>query len=162
MYPRAKITLEDGGEVLLELYPGTAPESVRNFTELANKGFYDGLVFHRVIKGFMIQGGCPDGIGSGGPGYSIKGEFSANGVENYLQHTKGVLSMARSSDPDSAGSQFFIVHEDAPHLDGNYAAFGRVVQGQDVVDRIAECETGKGDRPVEDVRISTIRVEQSK
>ena len=159
MNPKARIVMEDGGEMLLELEPAVAPESARNFAELANKGFYDGLLFHRVIKGFMIQGGCPDGTGQGGPGHTIKGEFSSNGVENAILHKKGALSMARSRDPDSAGSQFFIVHEDAPHLDGNYAAFGRIVEGQGVVDRIAGSATGANDRPVEDARIASIRVE---
>ena len=159
MNPQAKIIMDDGGEILLELFPDVAPESVKNFTELANKGFYDGLIFHRVISGFMIQGGCPDGTGSGGPGYGIKGEFEKNGVQNDLPHKKGALSMARSSDPDSAGSQFFIVHEDAPHLDGNYAAFGNVIKGQDLVDMIAVCETGSDDRPLEEVKIHKIRVE---
>ena len=159
MNPQAKIILEDGGEVVIELHPDKAPETVRNFTELANDGFYDGLIFHRVISGFMIQGGCPDGSGAGGPGYGIKGEFMKNGVDNDIKHTKGALSMARSNDPDSAGSQFFIVHEDAPHLDGNYAAFGNVLSGQDVVDRIAVVETSESDRPLEEVRIQSIRVE---
>ena len=157
---QAKITMEDGGEILVELYPEKAPVSVGNFTTLANSGFYDGLIFHRVINGFMIQGGCPEKSGTGGPGYGIKGEFEKNGVENDVLHKKGALSMARSSDMDSAGSQFFIVHEDAPHLDGNYAAFGMVVSGQDVVDRIAEVATDKNDRPLEEVVIKEIRVEE--
>ena len=160
MNPQAKITMEDGGEVLIELYPDKAPVSVENFTSLANRGFYDGLIFHRVIKGFMIQGGCPEKSGSGGPGYGIKGEFKNNGFENDVLHKKGAISMARSNDMDSAGSQFFIVHEDAPHLDGNYAAFGMVIRGQDVVDRIAETETDKNDRPIEEVTIKEIRVEE--
>ena len=160
MNPTAKINMEDGGEILIELYPEKAPVSVSNFTELANRGFYDGLIFHRVINGFMIQGGCPDKSGTGGPGYGIKGEFKNNGFENDLPHKKGALSMARSQDMDSAGSQFFIVHEDAPHLDGNYAAFGMVYSGQEVVDRIAEVCTDKNDRPTEEVIIKEIRVEE--
>ena len=135
---QATITMEDGGVIVLELYPDLAPQSVSNFVYLARKGFYDGLKFHRIIKGFMIQGGCPLGTGRGDPGYSIKGEFEANGFANELSHTRGVISMARANDPDSAGSQFFIVHEDSPHLDGGYAAFGRVISGMDVVDRLSE------------------------
>lgn len=137
------------GTITLELYPEIAPQSVNNFVTLVQKGFYNGLTFHRVIKGFMIQGGDPDGIGTGGPGYSIKGEFAQNGFENNLKHTAGVLSMARSMMPDSAGSQFFIMHKDSPHLDGAYAAFGKVTEGQEVVDAIAETPTEPGDRPVE-------------
>lgn len=135
--PIVTIEMEDGGIIKLELYPDVAPESVRNFVYLAGKGFYDGLVFHRIIPGFMIQGGCPDGNGTGGPGYSIRGEFSSNGVRNNLKHERGVISMARSALYDSGGSQFFIIHKDAPHLDGGYAAFGRVTEGLEVVDRIA-------------------------
>lgn len=135
--PIVTITMKNGGVIKCELYPEIAPESVNNFISLINKHFYDGLIFHRVIRGFMIQGGCPDGTGCGGPGYSIKGEFAANGVTNDLKHTEGVLSMARAMHPDSAGSQFFIMHKDAPHLDGQYAAFGCVMDGMDVVDRIA-------------------------
>jgi len=145
--PKIAIEMQDGGVITLELYPDIAPTTVNNFISLTAKGFYDSLIFHRVIDGFMIQGGCPDGSGMGGPGYGIKGEFSANGFDNNLTHTKGTISMARSQRPDSAGSQFFIVHEDAPHLDGSYAAFGRVVDGQDVVDTIAVCATGASDRP---------------
>ena len=137
------------GEVMkAELYQETAPQTVSNFLELIEKGFYDGLCFHRVIKGFMIQGGCPDGNGTGGPGYHIFGEFSSNGFTNDLVHDKGVLSMARSGDPDSAGSQFFIMHKKSPHLDGNYAAFGKIIEGIDVVDKIAETETDYNDMPI--------------
>jgi len=134
----ATITMEDGGVIVLELYPDLAPQSVRNFVYLARQGFYDGLVFHRIIDGFMIQGGCPDGIGTGGPGYSIKGEFKDNGWNNDLSHTRGVVSMARSNSPDSAGSQFFIVHKDSTSLDGAYAAFAKVTDGMDVVDKLAK------------------------
>ena len=136
------------GTITAELYPEIAPNTVNNFISLINKGFYDGLIFHRVIKGFMIQGGDPDGVGTGGPGYSIKGEFAINGVENDLKHTAGVLSMARSMMPDSAGSQFFIMHKDAPHLDGQYAAFGKVTDGMDTVNSIAETETDYSDAPL--------------
>ncbi len=142
------IEMENGKEIKLELYPDIAPISCENFEKLINQGFYDGLTFHRVIPGFMIQGGCPEGTGMGGPGWTIKGEFSSNGVKNDLKHTRGVLSMARSMMPDSAGSQFFIMHEDAPHLDGSYAAFGKVVEGIEVVDEIAETETDYSDKPV--------------
>lgn len=144
--PIVTIEMEDGGIIKAELYPDKAPQSVRNFISLINKQFYDGLIFHRVIRGFMIQGGDPEGNGTGGPGYSIKGEFSSNGFENDIKHEAGVLSMARSMRPDSAGSQFFIMHKKAPHLDGEYAAFGKVIEGMDVVDRIAE-ETTADDRP---------------
>lgn len=137
------------GTITAELYPEIAPNTVNNFISLINSGFYDGLIFHRVIKGFMIQGGDPDGVGTGGPGYSIKGEFAINGVENNLKHTAGVLSMARSMMPDSAGSQFFIMHKDAPHLDGQYAAFGKVTDGMDTVNAIAETETDYSDAPLE-------------
>lgn len=142
------IEMENGKKIVIELLPNDAPNTVANFKSLVSKGFYDGLCFHRVISGFMIQGGCPQGIGSGGPGYSIKGEFSGNGVKNTLKHTRGTLSMARSSDPDSAGSQFFIMHDDAPYLDGQYAAFGRVVEGMETVDEIASIRSGRSDRPV--------------
>ena len=135
--PIVTITMEDGGKIVAELYPDIAPQSVRNFIYLANKGFYNGLIFHRCIYGFMIQGGCPDGTGMGGPGYCIKGEFKSNGFNNDLRHSRGVLSMARAQHPDSAGSQFFIMHKDSPHLDGDYAAFGMVIEGMDVVDAIA-------------------------
>ena len=135
--PIVTIEMENGKKIVAELYPDIAPQSVRNFISLANAGFYNGLIFHRVIPGFMIQGGCPEGTGMGGPGYCIKGVFSANGVTNDLRHTRGVLSMARAQAPDSAGSQFFLMHADAPHLDGQYAAFGMVIEGMDVVDEIA-------------------------
>ena len=142
-----------------ELYPDIAPISVSNFISLIQKGFYDGLIFHRVIKGFMIQGGCPDGNGTGGPGYHIKGEFAMNGVDNPLKHEKGVLSMARAMHPDSAGSQFFIMHETSPHLDGQYAAFGKIIEGQDVVDKIAEVATDYSDRPREDQVMKKVTVD---
>ena len=141
------IEMENGKKIKIELYPDIAPISCANFEKLVKQGFYDGLTFHRVIPGFMIQGGCPLGTGTGGPGWNIKGEFAANGVKNDLKHTRGVLSMARSMMPDSAGSQFFIMHEDAPHLDGQYAAFGKVVEGIEVVDEIAECATDYNDKP---------------
>lgn len=156
--PIVTITMEDGGVIKAELYPEIAPVSVNNFISLISKGFYDGLIFHRVIKGFMIQGGCPEGNGCGGPGYNIKGEFSQNGVENELKHTEGVLSMARSMHPDSAGSQFFIMHKKAPHLDGAYAAFGKVIEGMDVVNRIAETPT-YNDRPYENQVMKSVTVE---
>ena len=139
--PEVTIEMENGKKIVAELYPEIAPNTVNNFISLAKKGFYDGLIFHRVIKGFMIQGGCPEGIGIGGPGYGIKGEFAQNGFKNDLKHEPGVLSMARAMHPDSAGSQFFIMHQDAPHLDGAYAAFGMVIEGMDVVDRIAAADT---------------------
>ena len=145
--PIMTITMADGGKIVCELYPEKAPQSVRNMIALANKGFYDGLIFHRVISGFMIQGGDPQGIGIGGPGYSIRGEFTSNRFLNQLKHTRGVLSMARTMDPNSAGSQFFIMHEDAPHLDGEYAAFGKVVEGMEAVDRIAAARTNYNDKP---------------
>ncbi|MCR5594539.1 MAG: peptidylprolyl isomerase [Lachnospiraceae bacterium] len=145
--PIVTFTMENGDIMKAELYPDIAPQSVYNFISLIKKGFYDGLIFHRVIKGFMIQGGDPEGIGIGGPGYSIKGEFAINGVQNDLKHTAGVLSMARSQMPDSAGSQFFIMHKTSPHLDGQYAAFGKITEGQDVVDKIAETDTDFQDRP---------------
>ncbi len=157
--PIVTITMADGSVMKAELYPDTAPETVNNFISLIKKGFYDGLKFHRVIRGFMIQGGDPDGNGTGGPGYSIKGEFASNGFENDLKHTKGVLSMARTMIPDSAGSQFFIMHEDAPHLDGEYAAFGKITEGIDVVNKIAETETDWSDRPIDDQIMETVRVE---
>ncbi len=153
------IELENGKQIKLELYPEIAPETVANFEKLVNKGFYNGLTFHRVIRGFMIQGGCPHGNGTGNSGEHIKGEFAANGVKNDLKHTRGVLSMARAADPNSASCQFFIMHEDAPHLDGNYAAFGKVVEGMDVVDEIAECETDYSDRPVTPVIMKSVRIE---
>ena len=142
------ITMENGGVIKLELYPEIAPITVENFEKLVKDGFYDGLIFHRVIRGFMIQGGCPQGTGTGGPGWQIKGEFARNGVKNDLKHTRGVISMARSMSPNSAGSQFFIMHEDAPHLDGSYAAFGKVVEGMDVVDEIAEQAKNYADCPL--------------
>ena len=142
------IEMDNGEEIEIELYPKIAPKTVLNFENLVKKGFYDGLTFHRIIPGFMIQGGCPEGTGMGGPGYTIEGEFSANGIKNDLKHTRGVISMARAMDPNSAGSQFFIMHDDAPHLDGQYAAFGKVVCGMDVVDRIASTPTSWGDKPV--------------
>ena len=157
--PIVTITMADGKVMKLELYPDVAPITVKNFVELAEKGFYNGLIFHRVIKGFMIQGGDPEGTGCGGPGYSIKGEFSQNGVKNDLKHTAGVISMARSMAPDSAGSQFFIMHKDAPHLDGAYAAFGKIIEGMEVVNAIAETRTDWSDRPLEDQVMKTVTVE---
>jgi peptidyl-prolyl cis-trans isomerase B (cyclophilin B) len=151
--------MENGDKIKLELFPDKAPESVGNFVSLAKSGFYDGLIFHRVISGFMIQGGDPTGTGMGGPGYRIKGEFKQNGFINPIKHTRGVISMARSMMPNSAGSQFFIMHEDAPHLDGGYAAFGRVTEGMEAVDRIASCETGAGDRPVKEQKMKKVTVE---
>lgn len=145
--PIITIEMEDESIIKAELYPEVAPNTVKNFISLVNKGYYDGLIFHRVINGFMIQGGCPDGSGMGGPGYSIRGEFSSNGVENNLDHTEGVLSMARSQHKDSAGSQFFIMHKRSPHLDGMYAAFGKVIEGIDIVNKIAEVPTGFSDDP---------------
>lgn len=157
--PEITITMEDGGVIRAELYPEIAPNTVKNFISLAEKGFYDGLIFHRVIAGFMIQGGCPKGIGTGGPGYSIKGEFVQNGFRNDLKHTAGVLSMARSMMPNSAGSQFFIMHKDAPHLDGAYAAFGKVTEGMDVVNAIAEVRTDYNDRPLKEQKIKSMTVD---
>lgn len=157
--PVVTIEMENGDIMKAELYPDVAPVSVNNFISLINHNFYDGLIFHRVINGFMIQGGCPDGTGMGGPGYSIKGEFSSNGVQNDLLHTAGVLSMARSMHPDSAGSQFFIMHKDAPHLDGSYAAFGKITEGMDIVNKIAETNTDYSDRPLEKQQIKTMTVE---
>ena len=156
--PEITITMEDGGVIRAELYPEVAPNTVKNFISLAGKGYYDGLIFHRVIKGFMIQGGCPNGNGMGGPGYSIKGEFSQNGFQNDLKHTAGVLSMARSMMPNSAGSQFFIMHKDAPHLDGQYAAFGKVVAGMEVVDKIASVRTDWNDKPTTPVKMKTVEL----
>ncbi|MBQ5312375.1 MAG: peptidylprolyl isomerase [Oscillospiraceae bacterium] len=153
------IEMENGKKIKAELYPDIAPITVENFLKLVNDGFYDGLIFHRVIPGFMIQGGCPDGTGMGGPGWHIKGEFAANGVKNDLRHTRGVLSMARAMDPNSAGSQFFIMHSDAPHLDGQYAAFGKVVEGMDAVDEIASVPTDYSDRPTHEQKIKKIYVE---
>ena len=157
--PIATIEMEDGGVITLELYPQVAPISVNNFISLANKGFYDGLIFHRVIPGFMIQGGDPQGTGMGGPGYSIKGEFAGNGVKNDLSHARGVLSMARAQNPNSAGSQFFIMHADGPFLDGQYAAFGKVIEGIEVVDRIAAVKTDRMDKPKDPQRMKKVSVE---
>ena len=144
-----EIEMENGGIIKAELYPDVAPITVENFVSLIERNFFDGLIFHRVIPGFMIQGGCPEGTGMGGPGWTIKGEFASNGVKNNLKHTRGVISMARSMMPDSAGSQFFIMHEDAPHLDGDYAAFGKVIDGMETVDEIAEAKTDMSDKPIE-------------
>ena len=157
--PIVTIEMENGDVMKAELYPEIAPNTVNNFISLVNKGFYDGVIFHRVIRGFMIQGGDPQGTGVGGPGYSIKGEFSYNGFANDLKHTPGVLSMARAMDPDSAGSQFFIMHEAAPHLDGQYAAFGKIIEGMDVVDAIATTKTGAMDRPVNEQKMKKVTVE---
>lgn len=157
--PVVTFTMENGDVMKAELYPDIAPISVNNFISLIQKNFYDGLIFHRVIRGFMIQGGDPQGTGMGGPGYSIKGEFAANGFQNDLKHTEGVLSMARSMMPDSAGSQFFIMHKNAPHLDGSYAAFGRIIEGMDIVNKIAETPTDYSDRPLEDQKIAAVTVE---
>ena len=157
--PTFKITMENGGVIEGELFPETAPQSVYNFIDLCNHNYYDGLIFHRVIPGFMIQGGCPEGTGMGGPGYCIKGEFFYNGIKNDLKHKRGVLSMARSQSPNSAGSQFFIMHQDAKHLDGQYAAFGKVTSGMDVVDAIAKVQTNRQDRPMVEQKIASIEVE---
>jgi peptidyl-prolyl cis-trans isomerase B (cyclophilin B) len=158
-HPIVTIEMENGDIIKAELYPEIAPNTVNNFISLVKKGFYDGIIFHRVISGFMIQGGDPQGIGIGGPGYSIKGEFDANGVKNSLRHTRGVLSMARAYDPNSAGSQFFIMHADAPHLDGQYAAFGKVTEGLDTVDRIASARTDRNDRPLQEQKMKKVTVE---
>ena len=157
--PVVTITMANGDVIKAELYPEIAPNTVNNFISLINKNFYDGVIFHRVIKNFMLQGGDPDGNGTGGPGYEIKGEFSNNGFKNELKHTPGVLSMARTMIPDSAGSQFFIMHKEAPHLDGEYAAFGKVIEGMDVVNKIAEVRTDYMDRPLEDQVMKTVTVE---
>ena len=157
--PIITFEMENGDIMKAELYPQVAPNTVNNFISLVNKGFYDGLIFHRVINGFMIQGGDPGGTGMGGPGYGIKGEFAQNGFANDLKHSAGVLSMARSMMPNSAGSQFFIMHKDAPHLDGAYAAFGKIIEGMDVVNKIAEVATDYSDRPMEDQRMKTVTVE---
>ncbi len=157
--PIVTITMKNGDIIKAELYPDIAPQSVYNFISLIGKGFYNGLIFHRVIKGFMIQGGCPEGTGMGGPGYSIRGEFNSNGFENNLKHTEGVLSMARSMFPDSAGSQFFIMHKNSPHLDGDYAAFGKVIEGMENVNKIAETATDYNDRPIEEQMIASITVD---
>lgn len=157
--PIVIIEMENGDVIKAELYPEIAPNTVKNFISLIKKGYYDGLIFHRVIKGFMIQGGCPDGTGMGGPGYDIKGEFAMNGFDNPLKHTEGVLSMARAMDPDSAGSQFFIMHKNSPHLDGQYAAFGKVTEGMDNVNKIAETDTDYSDRPLETQKMARVTVE---
>ena len=157
--PQVTITMENDDKIVLELYPEIAPNTVKNFLSLVNKGYYNGLCFHRVIYGFMIQGGCPEGTGMGGPGYTIKGEFSGNGFENNLNHTEGVISMARVMNPDSAGSQFFIMHKNAPHLDGSYAAFGKVIEGMDVVNAIAECDTDFRDKPLDPQVMKTVTAE---
>lgn len=157
--PIVTFEMQNGDVIKAELYPETAPNSVNNFISLINSGFYDGLIFHRVINGFMIQGGCPEGTGTGGPGYNIKGEFTHNNFENSLKHTVGVLSMARAMHPDSAGSQFFIMHKDAPHLDGEYAAFGKVIEGMEVVNKIAEVPTDWSDRPLEPQKIKSVTVD---
>lgn len=157
--PIVTIEMKNGGLIKAELYPETAPNTVNNFIHLINKGYYNGLIFHRVINGFMIQGGCPEGTGMGGPGYSIAGEFAQNGFENELKHTPGVLSMARSMMPDSAGSQFFIMHKTSPHLDGAYAAFGKVIEGMEVVNRIAETATDYSNRPLENQVMQRVTVD---
>ena len=157
--PIVTITMENGDVMKLELYPEIAPQSVNNFISLVKNNFYDGLIFHRVIRGFMIQGGCPNGNGMGGPGYSIKGEFAQNGFANDLKHTEGVLSMARSMMPNSAGSQFFIMHKNSPHLDGSYAAFGKIIEGMDVVNKIAETATDYNDRPLDKQLMKSVTVD---
>lgn len=157
--PVVTFTMKNGDTFKAELYPEIAPQSVNNFISLIQKGFYNGLIFHRVIRGFMIQGGDPQGTGMGGPGYSIKGEFASNGFKNDLKHTEGVLSMARSMFPDSAGSQFFIMHKNSPHLDGEYAAFGKITEGMDIINKIAEVKTNYMDRPLEDQIMETVTVD---
>ena len=157
--PIVRITMDSGKTIRLELYPEIAPITVENFLDLVNKGFYNGLTFHRIIPGFMIQGGDPSGNGTGGPGYRIKGEFKSNGVNNTMKHERGVISMARAFDPNSAGSQFFIMHKDVPHLDGEYAAFGKVIEGLEAVDEIASVETGFQDAPVKKVVMEKVEVE---
>ena len=157
--PIVTFEMENGDIMKAELYPEIAPNTVNNFISLVQNGFYDGLIFHRVIRGFMIQGGCPDGTGMGGPGYTIKGEFSQNGFANDLRHTEGVLSMARAMHPDSAGSQFFIMHKSSPHLDGAYAAFGKITEGMDIVNKIAETATDYSDRPLEDQKMKKVTVD---
>ena len=157
--PVVTFTMENGDVMKAELYPDVAPNTVNNFVSLVKKGFYDGLIFHRIIAGFMIQGGDPDGTGLGGPGYSIKGEFNYNGFDNSLKHSRGVLSMARAQHPDSAGSQFFIMHANAPHLDGQYAAFGKLIEGEDVLDKIASVDTDYSDRPRKPQVMKTVTVE---
>lgn len=157
--PIVTITMANGDVMKAELYPEVAPNTVNNFISLIKKGYYDGIIFHRVINGFMIQGGCPDGTGMGGPGYSIKGEFKNNGFTNQLKHTPGVLSMARTMMPNSAGSQFFIMHQTSPHLDGEYAGFGKIIEGLDIVDKIATTKTDYSDRPLEEQRIASMTVD---
>ena len=157
--PIVTFEMENGDITKAELYPEIAPNTVNNFISLVQNGFYDGLIFHRVIRGFMIQGGCPDGTGMGGPGYTIKGEFSQNGFSNDLRHTEGVLSMARAMHPDSAGSQFFIMHKNSPHLDGAYAAFGKITEGMDIVNKIAETATDYSDRPLEEQKMKKVTVD---
>lgn len=157
--PIVTFEMENGDVFKAELYPEIAPNTVKNFISLINHNFYDGVIFHRVIKGFMIQGGDPEGIGIGGPGYAIKGEFSANGFKNDLKHERGVLSMARSMMPDSAGSQFFVMHKDSPHLDGEYAGFGKVIEGIEIIDKIAEAKTNRQDKPKKDQKIEKVTVE---
>lgn len=157
--PIVTIEMESGDSIRIELYPSVAPNTVKNFISLIQKGYYDGLIFHRVIRGFMIQGGCPNGSGMGGPGYSIPGEFSSNGFQNDLKHTAGVISMARSQMPNSAGSQFFIMHKDSPHLDGSYAAFGMVIEGMEIVNAIAETSTDPSDRPTKEQKMKKLSVE---
>ena len=157
--PIVTFEMENGDIMKAELYPEIAPNTVNNFISLVQTGFYDGLIFHRVIRGFMIQGGCPDGTGMGGPGYTIKGEFSQNGFANDLRHTEGVLSMARAMHPDSAGSQFFIMHKNSPHLDGAYAAFGKITEGMDIVNKIAETATDYSDRPLEEQKMKKVTVD---
>ena len=157
--PIVTFEMENGKQIRVELYPDVAPNTVKNFISLVNKGFYNGLIFHRVIRGFMIQGGCPNGTGMGGPGYHIKGEFTMNGFDNQLKHSAGVISMARAQHPDSAGSQFFIMHKDSPHLDGSYAAFGKVIDGMDVVNEIATTRTDYSDRPMEPQKIKAVTVD---
>ena len=157
--PIVTFEMENGDIMKAELYPETAPNTVNNFISLVQKGYYDGLIFHRVISGFMIQGGWPDGTGMGGPGYAIKGEFKQNGWNNNLKHTAGVLSMARAMDPDSAGSQFFIMHKDSPHLDGAYAAFGQIIEGMETVNKIAGTDTDYNDRPLDEQRMKTVSVD---
>ena len=154
------IEMENGKSIKLELDSAAAPITVENFEKLVREGFYNGLIFHRVIEGFMIQGGCPQGTGTGGPGYHIKGEFKSNGVQNPIKHTRGVISMARAGDPNSAGSQFFIMHEDSPHLDGQYAAFGKVIEGFDIVDEIANTKVNMNDRPLSDQRMTRVYIEE--
>jgi peptidyl-prolyl cis-trans isomerase B (cyclophilin B) len=157
--PQVTIEMESGNQIVIELYPEIAPNTVRNFISLVSSGYYNGVIFHRVIPGFMIQGGCPQGTGTGGPGYSIKGEFSANGFANALQHDRGVISMARTSVPNSAGSQFFIMTQKSPHLDGQYAAFGKVISGMEEVDRIVNVDRSRSDKPFEDQRMKNVTVD---